>query len=78
MARRVTKLYAKRQPSVGRFNNAEECFTALHFGHRKTPSAGCLGERQIENYQCDADPLRPFRPTLLGESDFTLREGRAK
>jgi len=23
-----------------------------------------LGERQIENYQCDANPLRPFRPTL--------------
>jgi len=23
-----------------------------------------LGERQIENYQRDANPLRPFRPTL--------------
>ena len=26
-----------------------------------------LGERQIEIYQCDANPLRPFRPTLPGE-----------
>jgi len=25
-----------------------------------------LGERQNENYQCDANPLRPFRPTLPG------------
>jgi len=26
--------------------------------------ATTLGERQNENYQCDANPLLPFRPTL--------------
>ena len=30
------------------------------------------GERQTENYQCDASPLRPFKVTL-GKSDLRCR-----
>jgi len=31
---------------------------------RMSQDIDILGERQAENYQCDATPLRPFRPTL--------------
>jgi len=48
--------FKHRQPPIG-LQAKQEKFTRL---------IGGKGERQNENYQCDANPLRPFRPTLPG------------